>query len=369
MPQAPTTRPDANEALRVGGLPVVRLRALDAPASGPAFLEATVLPGRGMMLLQARLRLSSGEVVDALTAPAPAAAARALSGGPDDFAGNGSFSFGGAILAPYANRIRGRPVEGAREIETEVAGHTVRLPRNWGGKAPGAEQYAMHGLILAAPVPWRQGAPHLATGRLEAGDFGGRWPGRAALAFEWRLAGGGLGLRVTAQNVGSDPLPMGLGWHPYFALPSGDRSQARLRLPARSRTLVDDYDAVLPTGAVEPVAGGAYDFSAPGGRPLGDAYLDDCFTDLRPEGGQAVAEVLDPAADLGLRIASPSPQVSAMQVYAPRDKAFVVVEPQFNLADPYGAEWGGRDTGMATVAAGGSVVYEVAVTAFALGNR
>ena len=186
--------------LRIGGEPAVRLTATDAPAEGPAFLEATILPGRGMMLLQARLRLASGQVVDALASPDAAAAARALGGGPDDFAGNASFSFGAAILAPYANRIRGRAVAGAREIETEVAGRTVRLPRNWGGKAAGAEQYAMHGLILATAVPWRQAAPDRVSGRLEAGDFDGRWLGRARLDVEWRLDGGALRLHVTASE-------------------------------------------------------------------------------------------------------------------------------------------------------------------------
>jgi aldose 1-epimerase len=357
------------DALRIGGEPVIWLHSADAPDRGPAFLEAAILPGRGMMLLQARLRLASGEVVDAFSAPDPATAARALNGGPDDFAGNASFSFGGAILAPYANRIRGRALEGAREIETEVAGRTVRLPRNWGGKAEGAEQYAMHGLILDTPVPWRQDADDRVTGRLEAGDFAGRWPGCAALDVEWRLEGGGLALRVAAHNVGQEPLPMGIGWHPYFALPSGDRRQARLRLPATSRVLVNNYDEVLPTGAVEPVAGGAYDFSTQDGRALGDTYLDDCFIDLQRQGGLAVTELRDPAADLGLRIASASPQVRAMQVYAPPDRAFVAIEPQLNLADPYGAEWGGRDTGMASVPPGGPISYDVRVTAFALGNR
>ena len=355
--------------LRIGGEPLVRLRGLDTPERGPAFVEAAVLPGRGMMLLQARLRLPSGEVVDAVHAPPIEAAAEALAGGPEDFAGNAAFSFGGAILAPYANRIRGRETPGAREIETEIAGHAVRLPRNWGGKAQGAEQYAMHGLILDAAVPWRQDAPDRVSGQLEAGDFDGRWPGRAALDFEWRLEAGALALRGTAHNVGDASLPMGIGWHPYFALPSGDRRQARLWAPARTRVLVNSYDEVLPTGALEPVAGGAYDFAAPGGRPLGETYLDDCFTDLIRANGLAVAEVRDPASDLGLTIASTSPQVRAMQVYAPPDKTFVVVEPQFNLADPYGAEWRGRDTGMASVPAGGSVAYDARVTAFALGNR
>jgi galactose mutarotase-like enzyme len=358
-----------DDALRIGGQPVVRLQASGVPPRGPAFLEALVLPGRGMMLLQARLRLPSGEVTDALAAPDPATAAGQLDGGPEDFAGNRSFNFGGAILAPYANRIRGRALGGARQVETQVAGHTVRLPRNWGGKAPGAEQYAMHGLILAAQVAWRQDAPDRVTGRLEAGDFGGRWPGRTALDFEWRLEGGGLRLQVVARNLGREPLPMGIGWHPYFALPSGERRQARLWLPARARTAVTNYDEVLPTGAVEPVAGGPYDFSEAGGRPLGETYLDDCFTDLVRGGDAAVAEIRDPAANLALRIASASPHTRAVQVYAPPDKPFIVVEPQFNLADPYGAEWGGRETGMAAVPPGGSVAYDATVTAFTLGNR
>jgi aldose 1-epimerase len=354
------------EALRIGGEPAVTITARDAPSAGPAFVQATILPGRGMMLLQARLRLASGEVVDAIAAPSLEDAARELDGGPDDFAGDKSFSFGGAILAPYANRIRGRPVTGAREIETEITGHTVRLPRNWGGKASGAEQYAMHGLILSAQIPWVQPAADRVTGRLAAGDFGGRWPGDTVLTFEWALAQGALTLKVTAENKGAEPLPMGIGWHPYFALPSGDRRQATLRVAAASRTLVNDYDEVLPTGALEPVAGGPYDFTAPGGRALGGAYLDDCFSDLQREDGLAFTEVRDPAAGLGLRIASPSPQVRAFQVYAPLDQAYVVVEPQFNLADPFGAEWRGLDTGMATIPPGGSVAYEARVAAFGL---
>jgi galactose mutarotase-like enzyme len=186
------------------------------------------------------------------------------------------------------------------------------------------------------------------------------------MSFDWRLAGGALELEVGVRNVGEEPLPFGLGWHPYFALPSGDRRQARLRLPARSRALVNDYDEALPTGALEPVAGGAYDFSGPG-KPLGELYLDDCFTDLERTAGGVFAEIRDPASGLGLRIVSPSPQVRAMQVYAPPDEAFVVVEPQFNLADPYGAEWRGRDTGMALILPGQAVTYEVRVEPFALG--
>jgi galactose mutarotase-like enzyme len=205
------------------------------------------------------------------------------------------------------------------------------------------------------------------SGRLEAGDFGGHWPGRLAFDIEWRLTAGALVLRVTAENVGDTETPVGIGWHPYFNLPSGDRGSARLRVPAGERVVVNNYDEVLPIGRLDPVAGTVFDFDA--AEPLGDRYLDDCFTALRRDAGQAFAEVLDPGADLRLRIGSPSPAASAFQVYAPPDQSFVVVEPQFNLADPFGAEWPqGLDTGMAWLKPGEKTSYEARVQAFALGT-
>jgi galactose mutarotase-like enzyme len=190
------------------------------------------------------------------------------------------------------------------------------------------------------------------------------------MAFAWRLAGGALALTVEVRNAGREPLPLGLGWHPYFALPSGRRGQARLRLPAAARVEVGDYDAVLPTGRLLPTAGSPYDFNAAAGRALGDLYLDDCFTELAREDGCAVIELTDPAAELGLRIASPTPQVKAVQVYAPLDQAFVVIEPQSNLADPFSDIWpAGVDTGMARLAPGEALTYEVRVEPFQLRNR
>ena len=354
------------EPVRIGGAPVVCLKAPPPSEDAPAFVSADIAPGRGFLLLRADLRLPSGSMAAGIEGPSPEEAARRLNGGADDFAGNASFSLGGAILAPFANRIRGRPVDGAREVETRIDGRTFRLPRNWGGRAPGAEQYAMHGLILDTPVAFDPPAGDRLEGRLEAGDFGGRWPSRTRMRFEWRLRGGALELRVEVTNVGREPLPFGLGWHPYFTIPSGRRTDARLRLPAAQRVEVDDYDQVLPTGRLSPTAGTPYDFSAAGGRALGDLYLDDCFTALAREDGRVVVELTDPAAGLGLRIASPSPAVKAIQIYAPLDRAVVAIEPQFNLADPFGEVWRNAvDTGMARLAPGEGLTYEVSVEPYA----
>jgi aldose 1-epimerase len=73
---------------------------------------------------------------------------------------------------------------------------------------------------------------------------------------------------------------------------------------------------------------------------------------------------------VGMRVASACPQVHALQVYAPPNKAFVVVEPQFNLADPYSPVWPpGTETGMARLMPGETVTYDARLEAFALGNR
>ena len=352
--------------VEIGGKAVALLRTDPASFEGPGFVDAMVLPGRGMMLLQARLRLPDGRLVDALAAPDLPQAATELAGGPDDFAGNASFRFGGAILAPFANRIRGAPLLHAREVETDIGGLPTRLPRNWGGQAPGAEQYAMHGLILAAPFEARADGPSAMSGRLDADDFAGHWPGKTRIDVAWRLEAGALVLKVRATNVGDLAVPMGLGWHPYFALPSADRAQARLSIPASSRVIVNNYDEVLPTGELRAVAGTGHDLSEAGGRALGDLYLDDCYTRFDKSTNATMAELRDPAAGLGLRIASPSPAARALQVYAPPSHDYVVLEPQFNLPNPFGPEWEGEDTGMVTLQPGQSTDYDVSVTAFAL---
>src|SRR3954453_12331785 len=342
-----------------------------APTAEPSFTSAEILPGRGMMTLQVRARLPELGAVDLIASPPLAEAkARFERSAGQPFPGNESYFFGGAVLIPYANRIRGKLSADGRTITTRILDREVTLPANSGGRRPGAEQYAMHGLVLDSQVGSLERrtseGEDVLRGTLQAGDFGWGWPSRTELTFENLLRPGSFRLTITARNVGDETLPIGIGWHPYFTVPSGRREPPRPPPPARSRTLVNDYDEVLPTGEVVPVAGTPYDFSMPGGRALGDLFLDDCFVDLqRSEAGEAVAEIVDPAASYGLRVVAASPHIKAIQVYAPPDKGFVVLEPQFNWADPFGKEWPPDvDTGMAILAPGESVIYSARLELF-----
>lgn len=303
-----------------------------------------------MMTLQITAHLPGRGATDLLYAPS-LENVREVFAAPEDFPGNTSFLLGGAILLPYANRIPGMLAPDRRTIETAVPGGTVHLPANGGHWKPGGELYAIHGLMLASRMDDVQRTTtdegdHV-TAFLRAGDFGGRWLSQTDVRCENVLRSDSFTLTVTATNAGTATLPMGIGWHPYFMLPSGRREQVRLHLPAHRRVLVNEDG--LPTGEIVPVAGTPYDFSAPGGRPLGALPLDDCFVDLdRSANGEIVVELVDPAASYGLRIVAMSPAIKAVQIYGPPDAPFLAVEPQLNWADPFGAQWGANtDTGMA----------------------
>jgi aldose 1-epimerase len=351
----------AASALAIGGMEPITLRRNGAPPRRPEFLDATFLPGRGMNLFQVRGRIPGLGDVNLLHSPSLDEARRRMNGGPDDWMGVQSFSCGGALLLPFANRIRGERSQDGKTIETEILGRRVRLPADWQGSRPGAERCAIHGLILQSPMQLSERAADHVAAILPAGDFDGHWLSQTVVRVTATLRASTIELSVTAHNVGDGPLPIGIGWHPYFALPSGDRAQARVHLPARQRAVVNNYDDVFQTGQLEPVAGTPYDFTAAGGAPLGSRYFDDSFVDLQraPDGCTSV-EITDPAAAYRMRLTALSPHVKALQLYSRADQPFVVVEPQFNFADPFSTVWPPRvDTGMVVLRPGDEVTWGV----------
>ena len=262
-------------AVSIGGEPVVVLqRPAVADPGRPQFLEATVLPGRGMAVLQIKAYLPGKGEIDLLNSPPLPEAQQRLTRCDDEF-GNEIFKIGAAILLPYANRIRGKLSADGKTITATVAGKTVTLPANWSGNTPGAEKHSIHGLIRQSQfhdVSVNNGHDESAVSAiLHAGNFSGHWLSDTDVRVETRLSHDAFQMTVTATNVGHDPLPMGIGWHPYFVLPSGDRPQVRLHLPSRTRAVMNNYDDTFTTGQRVPVQGTAYDFLAPGGRPLGTA--------------------------------------------------------------------------------------------------
>jgi len=372
-----TTHPDSSFSsqpleLSAGGQPIIELRA-PAPENPekPAFISAHILPGRGMNTFQITAHIPGTGAFDMLTAPPLAEAPGYFDNSPDDFMGNRSFMVGGALLIPFPNRIRGELIADGKSIVTTVLGKTVILPANWSsGGSGGGEKTAMHGLVLKTHahelMMESDDSSARVTGIMKTGDFDGRWVGWSRVTTVCTLKRDAFELTVTVRNDGDIPLPVSVGWHPYFEFPSGRRGQCRIRVPARSIIETNNYDDVFPTGKISSVEGTPFDFRSPEGVELGGRYLDDCFTGLDYDAdGLVTVEITDPAAAYGVRIRANRIN-RAVQLYSPPDRNFIAVEPQMSFADPFNATiWGKRpDAGMEVVGPDSSVTYSVTLKLF-----
>lgn len=357
----------AQAPAQIGGQKVVTLTRTAASTTKPEFTSITLLPGRGMEIQQITANFPGKGNVNVLASPDLAGSAKMLD--QDDTAnGDLGYRLGAAFLCPYPNRIRGKLSADGKTITTEWQGHILTLPANSIGAKPGAERHAMHGLILKAKtdnvsvkdIPGGQQV----TGVIHAGNFGGHWLSKTDLDFTITLTADAVDASIVARNVGSEAEPIALAWHPYFNLPSGDRTQARIRVPGSTVAEVDNYDNVFPTGKIVPVEGTRFDLRAPGGKPLKDIFFDDNWNHLEWKGGAVTVQIFDPAAHYAVDIEGFSPEIKAIQVYAPPAKQFVAVEHQYNFGDPFGKEWGSTDTGMVTLKPGQSTKWHVRLHVF-----
>jgi galactose mutarotase-like enzyme len=351
----------------IGGQKVVTISRKAVSTTQPEFTSVTLAPGRGMEILQITANFPGKGEVNVLSSPNLAGAKKMLDVDDDAF-GNLSYRLGAAFLVPYPNRIRGKLSADGKTLTTEWQGHTLTLPANNIGKLPTAERHAMHGLILKSKtddIKVHNGAGvSEVTGTIHAGDFGGHWLSKTDLTISVRLSAEGIDASIEAKNIGGEDEPMAIAWHPYFNLPSGNRSQVRIHIPATTVAQVDNYDNVFPTGKLEPVAGTRFDMRAPGGVALGTNFFDDNWNHLEWANKAVTVKVIDPAAHYGVDIIGLSPEIRAIQMYAPPTSQFVAIEHQYNYADPFGKEWKGTNTGMVTLKPGQSTLWHVRLHLF-----
>ena len=357
-------------AARPGGQDVLTLqRSPMIGGNGPEFISATLLPGRGMNVLQIGAYLPGKGDVELLASPPLEEAAKRLSGAGPDANGAESLAMGGAIEAPWAGRISGvlDPAGGA--LATMWRGIHLTLPADRAGAT------ATGGLLLKQPSSsvstniMPDGGQ--AQGTFEAGDFGGHWPSSTEITTSIELSGKAIEMKIVARNTGTAAEPMGIGWHPRFAILNARRGDVMLRLPQAERLDVKDRRTGELSGKLLPVAGTEYDFTGPSGAKLGALNLDDTFVHLHRglmENGPIV-EMRDPENGYGLRITALTPTIKAFRVYAPLDGSFLSIDPQFNFDDPFGREWPkNEDTGMVVLQPGQTAQWYIRLEIFSLSS-
>ncbi|MFU8852228.1 aldose 1-epimerase family protein [Micromonospora sp. SL1-18] len=212
----------------------------------------------------------------------------------------------GQVLAPWPNRIRdGAYTVGDRSLQlnlTEPARHN-----------------AIHGLVNW--VPW-----HLVERSAESVTVGYNlppspgYPWALRLRTRWSVGADGLRAEHEVTNLAGEAVPFGFSVHPYLRLPKVSVDELSLRVPGRSRMLLDGR--LLPIGVAE-VTGTEYDFTKP--RPIGDAVLDLAFGDVvrDADGGSAVTLSAPEGSlrrlQLGASDAAPRPEAVAVHVWADRE--------------------------------------------------
>jgi aldose 1-epimerase len=197
-------------------------------------------------------------------------------------------------LVPYSNRIRGG--------RFTFRGREVRIAPNMTG-----DPSPLHGQGWLAP--WDVVALGETEAELRFAHRAHEWPWCYEARQTFALDEGGLTVTLTCTNTDDEPMPCGLGQHPYFPC----TPQTILDTEVESVWTIDDK--VLPVEKI--VAEGRFDLR---NRTVAGQGLDHGFGGW---GGRA--RVDDPTLPVALEMSSPD--AGFFQLYSPTSGELFVIEP------------------------------------------
>ena len=178
-------------------------------------------------------------------------------------------------------------------------------------------------------------------------DLMAQWPFAHDYEITYRLADGALEVRTTVSNQGMEPMPLAIGFHPYYRIPGIPRDQWLLRMPVRSAVIADERH--VPTGEFRP-------FDLPNPLPLRNRTLDDGFTDLeRDAKGRARFSIESGEKQIELLFGPKFPVAVVWEPASPAGRAmdFVCIEPMAGITNAINLNHAGKYPGLQEVPAGG----------------
>ncbi len=193
----------------------------------------------------------------------------------------------------------------------------------------------IHGLITFSPH-WEvvkaeadSNSAHL-TSRLEFWrypDLMAQFPFAHTIEMTYRLSEGRLEVETALENHSTSPMPVAVGFHPYFQIHDAPRDRWKVHLAARDHLLLSRL--LVPTGEKK-----AVEFPDP--VNLAGTQLDDVFSGLvRGDDGRAEFRVEGEHEKISVIY---GPKYTVAVVYAPSGRDFICFEPMsavtnaFNLA-------------------------------------
>lgn len=365
MPEAPPLATPISPG--PGGQAPLRIsRQQTSGGSSPEFLSATVLPGRGFSVLQIIASIPGHGEMDLLHSPSGDDVEKVLTGKGEDADGAHTSTIGGAFMAPWAGRLFSTPSPDGR-IHADWGGKSFLFPAD---PTAGPNRSTL-GLLLGktdgsiSTKLIHDGAE--AHAEYPASNYKAYpWPSSFTTSYDVQLQGDNLLLTLTVKNAGNTPMPVGLGWHPLFNLPSGHPENFRLTLPA-SMKLATGKDGI-PTGAEVAVDPATEDFTSATGTGLGRQSLNVHYVHLQrattAEGPMIVFR--DMNAGYGLRIVMLDGDDDEVHLKTSPSQSWFSLSMGTNRDDPFGPEWKDDSNGMKILRPGESFSWKVRLEIFSV---
>jgi aldose 1-epimerase len=225
------------------------------------------------------------------------------------------------FLAPWANRIDG--------IEYFANGKKYLLNPALNNLRMDGNHLPIHGLLLFADA-WKivKQEKSSVTSRLEFWknpDWMAQFPFAHAIEITHRLGSGSLEVETRIENLCDQPMPVAIGFHPYFQLTDSPRDEWHVEIAARRQVALSEK--LIPTGDTK-----ALEIANP--LLLQGQALDTVFADLT--GDAFVIEGRRQRIEVRF-----GPKFPVAIIYAPPTGSFVCIEPMSALTNAFNLDHAG----------------------------
>jgi aldose 1-epimerase len=211
------------------------------------------------------------------------------------------------LLAPFANRLDEMAFyANGKKYNFDGELGNVRGPIPIHGYLSGAKDWKMVEARADGNAAW-------VTNQLDFyrnPQWMQQFPFAHTLTMTYRLQDGVLEVRTRIDNLSVEPMPVAIGFHPYFQLTDSSREDWTLSIGAKTHWLLAQNK--IPTGETEPIEKMFPDRHA---VPLKDFDLDDVYGDLeRDAQGRAVMSVTGKGQQLDVLL---GPNYKSIVLYSP----------------------------------------------------
>jgi aldose 1-epimerase len=158
----------------------------------------------------------------------------------------------------------------------------------------------------------------------------------------YRLVNGTLEVETTLQNHSAEPMPVGIGYHPYFQVHDAPRDEWRVHVAARDKLTLSPQ--LIPTGERSPVQLASL-------VSLGGVQLDDVFSNLI-KGADGRAEFSVQGKNEKVSVIY-GPKYTVAVVYAPPGRNFICFEPMSGITNAFNLAHAGVYKELQSIPAGG----------------